>query len=369
MKKQLTINASRRLFTILTLSVIGFFYAYARELQGFTGLETSELQSDLWTLCGRAELTEDFSTTYSYNEVGALKSLTRNGIVMMMPGLQGKKIERFGQLDNLSYLWDGVLLVRTLTASDGTEFYGRAGVATDWRGTLGWNDAGLLVCDPSRGIASIFYNWFSKPVSVKFEDGSEVTYTYSSSGVLMDMKHTAPSSSGISYNRLKGSRTYVGNFVFRNDTISMINFGEGYFDRTGNPFYRHTDWQGSVTMVTDRYGQIVQHTGYYPYGEPWREPEGQPYLFAGKERMRDNGCAEYDFSARRYNSALVLWSTPDPRALDYGHLSPYTFCAGNPIKYVDPKDSESTSPSFCPECESSTVNQSDKEFEQHCKND
>ena len=32
--------------------------------------------------------------------------------------------------------------------------------------------------------------------------------------------------------------------------------------------------------------RVEQHTGYYPYGEPWREPAGQPYLFGGKERRQ-----------------------------------------------------------------------------------
>ena len=38
--------------------------------------------------------------------------------------------------------------------------------------------------------------------------------------------------------------------------------------------------------------------------EPWREPSGQPWLYSGKQRMRDNGLNEYDFSARRLNFTL-----------------------------------------------------------------
>ena len=49
---------------------------------------------------------------------------------------------------------------------------------------------------------------------------------------------------------------------------------------------RHPDWQGNITMVTDATGKVEQHTGYYPYGEPWSEPSGQPWLYGGKERMR-----------------------------------------------------------------------------------
>ena len=101
-------------------------------------------------------------------------------------------------------------------------------------------------------------------------------------------------------------RDYCGDFIFENNALSMVNFPGGYFDGDGNPNYRHTDWQGNVTMVTNSEGKIAQHTGYYPYGEPWSEPSGQPYLYGGKERIREGGLNEYDFGARRYNSALAL---------------------------------------------------------------
>ena len=63
---------------------------------------------------------------------------------------------------------------------------------------------------------------------------------------------------------------------------------------------------------------------------------GQPYLYGGKERMRDGSLNDYDFSARRLNSALALWTAPDPMARDFSNINPYVYCAGNPIKYVDP---------------------------------
>ena len=129
-------------------------------------------------------------------------------------------------------------------------------------------------------------------------------------------------------------RDYCGDFIFEDNALSMVNFPGGYFDSDGKPNYRHTDWQGNVTIVTNSEGKIAQHTGYYPYGEPWSEPAGQPYLFGGKERLREGALNEYDFGARRYNSALALWTTPDP--VVHGQHSPYTYCAGNPIKFIDP---------------------------------
>jgi len=116
----------------------------------------------------------------------------------------------------------------------------------------------------------------------------------------------------------------------------MTNFSISRFDGDGNPHYRHLDWQGSVTMTTDRKGKIEQHTGYYPYDEP----SGQPYLYGGKERLRDLAINDYDFSARRLNSALGIFITPDPLAFDSGSTNPYLYCAANPIKYIDPSGCE-----------------------------
>ena len=41
-------------------------------------------------------------------------------------------------------------------------------------------------------------------------------------------------------------------------------------------------------------------------------------------------------SARHYNSALSIWLSVDPMADKYPSTSPYTYCANNPVKLVDP---------------------------------
>ena len=65
-----------------------------------------------------------------------------------------------------------------------------------------------------------------------------------------------------------------------------------------------------VVMVTDSAGCVEQHTAYYPYGEPHREPAGQPILYAGKERLRST--ADYNFDARRFCASMILMTMPDP---------------------------------------------------------
>lgn len=49
-----------------------------------------------------------------------------------------------------------------------------------------------------------------------------------------------------------------------------------------------------------------------------------------------NGLDIYDFEARQYDSLLGRFTTIDPLCEKYYDISPYAYCAGNPILYTDP---------------------------------
>ncbi|MBO4588642.1 MAG: hypothetical protein J5711_07095 [Bacteroidales bacterium] len=59
---------------------------------------------------------------------------------------------------------------------------------------------------------------------------------------------------------------------------------------------------------------------------------------SGKEKDSETGY--YYFGARYYNSDLSLWLSVDPMADKYPSLSPYNYCAWNPVKLVDPDGAE-----------------------------
>ncbi|MDE5976667.1 MAG: hypothetical protein K2G69_08975, partial [Muribaculaceae bacterium] len=96
------------------------------------------------------------------------------------------------------------------------------------------------------------------------------------------------------------------------------------------------DYQGNNVAVMDGSKNLIQESNYYPYGEPWREPDGQPWLYGGNERLRLDGINEYDFNARRYNSAEGRFSQLDPLCEKYPWFSPYAYCAGDPVNLSDP---------------------------------
>ena len=64
-----------------------------------------------------------------------------------------------------------------------------------------------------------------------------------------------------------------------------------------------------------------------------------PQSSTGKERDSETGFSY--FGARYYDSDLMTgWLSVDPMADKYPGLSPYAYCAWNPIKLVDPDGEE-----------------------------
>ena len=57
--------------------------------------------------------------------------------------------------------------------------------------------------------------------------------------------------------------------------------------------------------------------------------------------MTANGLNEYDFGARQYYTAVPGFTRIDPMAEKYPWLSPYLYCANNPVNAIDP-DGRST---------------------------
>ncbi len=110
-------------------------------------------------------------------------------------------------------------------------------------------------------------------------------------------------------------------------------------------YYYHPDHLGSTSWVTDETGTEQQFLAYLPYGEPLMDvhlktydgrhgPDDIRYKFTGKERDAETG---YDYMEQRYYyPPLSIWLRPDPLLDKYIHLSPYVYCNGNPLKYVDP---------------------------------
>ena len=58
------------------------------------------------------------------------------------------------------------------------------------------------------------------------------------------------------------------------------------------------------------------------------------HTFSAKEKDTETGLSY--FGSRYYSSDLSIWLSVDPMSDKYPSLSPYTYCANNPVKLVDP---------------------------------
>ena len=100
----------------------------------------------------------------------------------------------------------------------------------------------------------------------------------------------------------------------------------------------HVDHLGSTSLVSDAEGLITQHVAYIPYGEVFVEQRNgswnTPYLFNAKELDEETGL--YYYGARYLDPTNATWLSVDPLFEKYVGMTPYGYCAGNPVKMVDP---------------------------------
>ncbi|MBO7488663.1 MAG: RHS repeat-associated core domain-containing protein, partial [Bacteroidales bacterium] len=123
-----------------------------------------------------------------------------------------------------------------------------------------------------------------------------------------------------------------------NSMLDDINHGQ-----EKEVYFYHSDHLGSASWITDNGGLAVQHLQYLPYGERYVDQRASGYherfTFTGKERDEETG---YGYFGARYmdHELMTMWLSVDPMSDKYPNLSPYAYCAWNPIKLVDPDGEE-----------------------------
>ena len=116
-------------------------------------------------------------------------------------------------------------------------------------------------------------------------------------------------------------------------------------DDAEEQFFYHSDHLGSASWITDGTGNAIQHIQYCPFGEPFVNEHAsfasysERFTFTGKEQDEETGYSY--FGARYYDADLLTgWMSVDPMADKYPNMSPYNYCAWNPVKLVDPDGCE-----------------------------
>ncbi len=294
-----------------------------------------------------ADASANFSTEYGYDPNSNMTSLRRYGITDRV----GDSFV-YGLHSEATMTYDGNQRTGIMQQYHGETYEGAAGITGSGDYSLNYDSRGNLDSDGSRGIKHTIYNHLNKPTWVIFNSGDTLKIRYDGLGNVVERKFieikkmiiggaSAPSVSITPSVRNMRSRTdnfygpYERTYVDKmSNKYSKVNFAGGYIDVDGKTYYYIHDYQGNVVAVMRGDGTVVQTAEYYPYGEPWLEPEGNNRrLFTGKERLRN--IKWYDYGARMSNAASCDWTGIDPKASDYPWLSPYSVCAADPVNYVD----------------------------------
>ena len=102
-------------------------------------------------------------------------------------------------------------------------------------------------------------------------------------------------------------------------------------------YYFHGNHLGSANWITTATASPTQFLLHLPYGEEFvKQLSGsydERFTFTGKEKDIETGY--YYFGARFDNVDLGFMSV-DPISNKYPSISPYAYCAWNPVKLVDP---------------------------------
>ncbi|MFZ4413400.1 MAG: RHS repeat domain-containing protein [Bacteroidales bacterium] len=132
----------------------------------------------------------------------------------------------------------------------------------------------------------------------------------------------------------------------------MIGLPEAFNHLEGQPgmdnaerdqYFYHSDHLGSSSFITDAGGNATQHLQYLPYGELFVDQRNDaayntPYKFSAKEKDEETGYSY--FGARYLNPEFSIWLSVDPLTDKYPALSSYMYCAGNPVRFIDPDGRE-----------------------------
>jgi len=149
---------------------------------------------------------------------------------------------------------------------------------------------------------------------------------------------------GTAYIDNKEYNTLNGNWTLT--TLSRVHNPEGYYSYNTSPYtgfiYTRKDHLGSIREVWHaESNKTIQRTQYYPSGLAWETTSDdnlstQPYKYNGKEFVEMHGYNGLDYGARTYFADRNGWGSVDPLAEKYYSISPYAYCAGNPVRFIDP---------------------------------
>ena len=240
------------------------------------------------------------------------------------------------EFDNRYFMWDSENRLRRLdTQSESYLYtYNHVGERTLKRFASAEN---LSINGAARGSLMSLSSEFTAYISPYFiaTDNSYTKHYFSEGTRIASKIGTAV------YNATPSVDSSVTNIVSNPIDMQAGSTYSSSGEEEKDLYFFHTDHLGSTTYLTGR-EEVEQYIAYTPYGEPFVETRSvSPYKFNGKELDSETGL--YYYGARYYNPVTTLWLGVDPLASKKPNVSPYLYCLGNPINFIDPdgRDEES----------------------------
>ena len=300
---------------------------------------------------------DDYSTvseggySYSYDDVGRL---TGAGYHSRQPNGWSQPTDVWTE-KGLTYTDNGDILTLKRYGAPGSRMHDNLTFTYTGarRNGLQYDANGNLTQDAVRGF-EMQYNFLNLPSYISVSEDDYMDYTWYYDGTKVSVE---------GYEGSYGA-DYIGSFVYNNDDdgfIRDINFGDGIVTETAEGVYETvywvTDHLGSPRVAfkldNSEYASVVERNDYYPFGGRWDDGSGHGgtiaatdnrYALSGKERQTMSRMGMYlaahesllDFGARFYDPATAIFLQQDPLAEKYYNISPYAYCANNPVNFVDP---------------------------------
>lgn len=293
-------------------------------------------------LTGTVQKQKNGSSWSALTESFLEKGLTydRNGNIKTLQRTAGGVL-----IDNLVYMYTGNQLtgltesVRTSLAGD-IYLPGAASV-----GSYVFDKNGNMTSD-SRKALNLTYNVLNLLSEVKTTAGIlKAKYNYLADGTKLRVRDNGDVN-GFDY---LGSLTYKKNSAGLQ--LESANFGDGVIrvndsnSGVSEVNYFLTDHLGSVRVIVNGSGVVKERNDYYPFGarhvrDDYPQLADNRNEYNGKEKQVTGNLEYLDYGARMYDCGLGRWFGVDPQAEKCINISFYTYCANNPIKYIDPNGEE-----------------------------
>ncbi len=296
--------------------------------------------------------TPTYSTRYEYDLNGNITYLVRYGLFnnnMLQP--------KYKLLNSLSYTYTGNQVTRILDGCSYTvpsiqmAFDDIADEDVEYT----WDANGNMTSDLNKGITSIEYNHLNLPRRITCINGHVAEYLYDADGRKLQTKYMVDNRTVFAASTLGETdedevmgttdstaietlliRDYADSYIYSDSVMERIITPAGDYTPTDGYRYFIRDYQGNVMAVV-KGAELKQWNYYYPDGTPFSTSTAENrFMFSGKELDSMNALYWYDFHARYYDPLIGITPTQDRHAEKYYPYSPYSYCFGNPVKYIDP---------------------------------